>query len=59
MADFESPQPPEDSVENDEETPEVKEIPAGKRFYRINNRGELEFLDSPYEVPEVDRNAEK
>lgn len=59
MAEFGSPKPPVAGVEKDEDAPEVKEVPEGKRFYRINNRGEIEFLENPFKVPETDPNAEK
>jgi len=59
MVNFDKQVPPMGSVENGEDAPEIKEIPEGKRFYRINNRGEIEFLENPFKVPETDPNAEK
>lgn len=59
MVDFEKPKLPTDGMEQDEDTPEVKEVPVGKKFYRIDRNGNIEFLDSPYKVPETDPNAEK
>lgn len=55
MGSFEDPLKEDHSDSKSEDDKDKKD----KRFYKVNPRGNVEFIENPYKVPEEDLNATK